>query len=106
MRVSIPARCLTVSAFQTANGLINSTALSIAVPAYRNWAAAGWNGLSAPVEWGGQGLPYALNAALIEVWSGASMAFELGPLADHVGDRVDRRARLAAIAGDLSAAAR
>ena len=41
--------------------------------AYRNWAAAGWNGLSAPVEWGGQGaLPYALNAALIEVWSGAS----------------------------------
>ena len=40
--------------------------------AYRNWAAAGWNGLSAPVEWGGQGPPYALNAALIEVWSGAS----------------------------------
>jgi alkylation response protein AidB-like acyl-CoA dehydrogenase len=25
--------------------------------AYRNWAAAGWNGLSAPVEWGGQGGP-------------------------------------------------
>ena len=25
--------------------------------AYRNWAAAGWNGLSAPVEWGGQGRP-------------------------------------------------
>ena len=48
--------------------------------AYRNWAAAGWNGLSAPVEWGGQGLPYALNAALIEVRSGASMAFGLGPL--------------------------
>ena len=48
--------------------------------AYRDWAAAGWNGLSAPVEWGGQGLPYALNAALIEVWSGASMAFGLGPL--------------------------
>jgi alkylation response protein AidB-like acyl-CoA dehydrogenase len=48
--------------------------------AYRDWAAAGWNGLSAPAEWGGQGLPYALNAALIEVWSGASMAFALGPL--------------------------
>ncbi|MGA8989459.1 MAG: acyl-CoA dehydrogenase family protein, partial [Rhodoplanes sp.] len=48
--------------------------------AYRDWAAAGWNGLSAPTEWGGQGLPYALNAALIEVWSGASMAFGLGPL--------------------------
>jgi alkylation response protein AidB-like acyl-CoA dehydrogenase len=48
--------------------------------AYRDWAAAGWNGLSAATEWGGQGLPYALNAALIEVWSGASMAFGLGPL--------------------------
>ena len=23
--------------------------------AYRDWAAAGWNGLSAPVEWGGSG---------------------------------------------------
>ncbi len=48
--------------------------------AYRDWAAAGWNGLSAPTEWGGQGLPYALNAALIEIWNGASMAFGLGPL--------------------------
>ena len=48
--------------------------------AYRDWAAAGWNGLAAPTEWGGQGLPYALNAALIEIWSGASMAFGLGPL--------------------------
>ncbi|MEZ5787147.1 MAG: acyl-CoA dehydrogenase [Xanthobacteraceae bacterium] len=47
---------------------------------YRDWAAAGWNGLSASTDWGGQGLPYALNAALIEVWSGASMAFGLGPL--------------------------
>src|SRR3981189_1367095 len=25
--------------------------------AYRNWAAAGWNGLAAPEKWGGQGLP-------------------------------------------------
>ncbi len=48
--------------------------------AYHAWAGAGWNGLSAPVEWGGQGLPYSLNAALLEVWSGASMAFALGPL--------------------------
>lgn len=48
--------------------------------AYHDWAAAGWNGLSAPTEWGGQGLPYALNAALIEIWNGASMAFGLGPL--------------------------
>jgi alkylation response protein AidB-like acyl-CoA dehydrogenase len=67
--------------------------------AYRDWAAAGWNGLSAPAEWGGQGLPYALNAALIEVWSGASMAFGLGPLltmsaieliAEHASPRLQK----------------
>ena len=48
--------------------------------AYRNWAAAGWNGLSAPMEWGGQGLPQAVNAACIEMWNSAAMAFGLGPV--------------------------
>src|SRR5215468_11336851 len=47
--------------------------------AYTDWAAAGWNGLAAPAEWGGQGLPHALNAACIEMWNSASMAFGLGP---------------------------
>ena len=27
--------------------------------AYRDWAAAGWNGVAAPTAWGGQGLPRA-----------------------------------------------
>jgi hypothetical protein len=31
--------------------------------AYRDWAAAGWNGVAAPAQWGGQGLPRAVNAA-------------------------------------------
>jgi alkylation response protein AidB-like acyl-CoA dehydrogenase len=48
--------------------------------AYRDWAAAGWNGLAAPSEWGGQGLPHALNAACIEMWNAASMAFGIGPV--------------------------
>ncbi len=48
--------------------------------AYRDWAAAGWNGLAAPAEWGGQGLPHALNAACIEMWNSASMAFGIGPV--------------------------
>src|ERR1700675_4768213 len=26
--------------------------------AYTAWAAAGWNGLAAPADWGGQGLPH------------------------------------------------
>src|SRR5947208_4519572 len=34
--------------------------------AYPGWAEAGWNGLSSPAEWGGQGLPHAANAARIE----------------------------------------
>ena len=48
--------------------------------AYRGWAQAGWNGLAAPALWGGQELPHALNAACIEMWNSASMAFGIGPV--------------------------
>ena len=48
--------------------------------AYRAWAQAGWNGLAAPAQWGGQALPHAINAACIEMWNSAAMAFGLGPL--------------------------
>jgi 3-(methylsulfanyl)propanoyl-CoA dehydrogenase len=48
--------------------------------AYRDWAAAGWNAVSLPTAWGGQGLPHALNAACIEMWNSASMAFGIGPV--------------------------
>jgi acyl-CoA dehydrogenase len=48
--------------------------------AYRDWAAAGWNGVAAPAAWGGQGLPRALNAACIEMWNSAAMAFAIGPV--------------------------
>jgi acyl-CoA dehydrogenase len=48
--------------------------------AYHAWAQAGWNGLAAPSEWGGQGLPHAVNAACIEMWNSAAMAFGLGPV--------------------------
>ncbi len=47
--------------------------------AYTAWSQAGWNGLAAPAEWGGQGLPHTLNAACIEMWNSACMAFGLGP---------------------------
>ena len=53
--------------------------------AYRDWAAAGWNGLAAPTQWGGQDLPQAVNAACIEMWNSASMAFGLGPLLTVAG---------------------
>jgi len=48
--------------------------------AYRDWAAAGWNGVAAPAEWGGQSLPRAINAACIEMWNAAAMAFGIGPV--------------------------
>ena len=48
--------------------------------AYTAWRTAGWNGLASPTEWGGQGLPQAVNAACTEMWNGACMAFGLGPL--------------------------
>jgi alkylation response protein AidB-like acyl-CoA dehydrogenase len=48
--------------------------------AYRGWAAAGWNGVAAPAVWGGQELPQAVNAACLEMWNAASMAFGIGPV--------------------------
>jgi alkylation response protein AidB-like acyl-CoA dehydrogenase len=53
--------------------------------AYRAWAQAGWNGLAAPAQWGGQDLPQAVNAACIEMWNSAAMAFGLGPLLTMAG---------------------
>jgi alkylation response protein AidB-like acyl-CoA dehydrogenase len=48
--------------------------------AYRAWAEAGWNGLAAPSAWGGQELPQAINAACLEMWNSAAMAFGIGPV--------------------------
>jgi acyl-CoA dehydrogenase len=48
--------------------------------AYTSWAAAGWNGLAASAQFGGQELPQAVNAACVEMWNAASMAFGIGPV--------------------------
>jgi acyl-CoA dehydrogenase len=48
--------------------------------AYRRWAAAGWNAVSGPEAFGGQGLPLAINAACTEIWSASNIAFGLCPL--------------------------
>src|SRR5262245_37195459 len=53
--------------------------------AYNAWAAAGWNGLAGPAQWGGQGLPWALNAACIEMWNSGSAAFMVGPTLTMAG---------------------
>jgi alkylation response protein AidB-like acyl-CoA dehydrogenase len=48
--------------------------------AYRAFAAGGWNGLAADPEWGGQGLPRALELAVFETVHAANMAFGLCPM--------------------------
>jgi len=48
--------------------------------AYRAWCRGGWNGVTAAAEWGGQDLPQVVNAACVEMWNSACMAFAVGPL--------------------------
>ncbi|WP_027578947.1 acyl-CoA dehydrogenase [Bradyrhizobium sp. Ai1a-2] len=48
--------------------------------AYQRWAGAGWNAVSGPEAFGGQGLPLAINAACTEIWSASNSAFGLCPL--------------------------
>jgi alkylation response protein AidB-like acyl-CoA dehydrogenase len=48
--------------------------------AWRAWREGGWQGLAAPAEHGGQGLPHSLWAAVLELCSAADMAFTLCPL--------------------------
>ncbi len=50
------------------------------VEAYGQFVEGGWNGLTLPEAWGGQGLPYAVGAATVEMWNAANMAFALCPL--------------------------
>jgi 3-(methylsulfanyl)propanoyl-CoA dehydrogenase len=47
--------------------------------AYRQMAEGGWIGLSAETEYGGQGLPHTVDAAVNEFVSAANMAFGMYP---------------------------
>jgi butyryl-CoA dehydrogenase len=47
---------------------------------YADWIAGGWNGVAAPVDFGGMGLPILVQSACNEMWSSANMAFSLCPL--------------------------
>ena len=48
--------------------------------AYAQWIAGGWMGITAAEDHGGMGLPHLLNAACLDMWNGANMAFALAPL--------------------------
>jgi alkylation response protein AidB-like acyl-CoA dehydrogenase len=48
--------------------------------AYRHFVEGGWGTISAPEEAGGQGLPLALGAAVMEDLNAANLAFALCPM--------------------------
>ena len=48
--------------------------------AYQAYVAGGWGGLPCPEEYGGQGLPLAVAAAVSEMWSAANLGFALCPM--------------------------
>ena len=48
--------------------------------AYQAYCEAGWQGLSAPQNIGGMGLPQVINVAVNEMLYGANMAFGLCPM--------------------------
>jgi alkylation response protein AidB-like acyl-CoA dehydrogenase len=67
---------------------------------YRRWCEGGWNGLSAPEAFGGQGLPMMLSVAALEMWNSGAMAFAIGPtltmgaveaIAAHASDELKER---------------
>lgn len=48
--------------------------------AYKRWIEGGWNAVSGPEDFGGQGLPLAIHSVTNEIWSAANLAFDLCPL--------------------------
>ena len=67
---------------------------------YHAWREGGWNALTAPEAFGGQGLPQVLGAAAFEMWNSGSLAFGIGPtltvgaveaLAAHGSDELKAR---------------
>jgi alkylation response protein AidB-like acyl-CoA dehydrogenase len=48
--------------------------------AYKLFAESGWTALACEPEWGGQGLPKVVAAAVAEMWKSANHSFSLCPL--------------------------
>jgi len=68
--------------------------------AYQRYVADGWNSLGGPAAYGGQGMPFAVQAATVEMWGAANMSLGLCPelssgaiaaLTEHATEAVRRR---------------
>ncbi|RZM00963.1 MAG: acyl-CoA dehydrogenase, partial [Sphingomonas sp.] len=66
----------TVGAKWTKDGVVMPAGYA---QAYRDYVEGGWGTIGAPEEWGGQGLPFALQTAVLETLGGANMGFALCP---------------------------
>lgn len=64
-------------ATKTSDGVVTAPGFK---DAYRRFSEAGWNGLTAPVAFGGQGMPHTLGTAVAEMWQGANLSFALCPM--------------------------
>ena len=64
-------------ATKTKDGVITAPGFK---EAYRRFSEAGWNGLTAPPAYGGQGMPHTLGNAVAEMWQGANLSFALCPM--------------------------
>ena len=61
--------------------------------AYQQFSAAGWVGLTMPIQYGGQDLPKVLSAPVTEMWFAANMAFSLlAPMASGATETLLRAA--------------
>ena len=58
------------------NGVVTSPGF---VEAYQRFREDGWVSLAAPEQYGGQGLPTLLAAAVTEMWGGANLSFAMCP---------------------------
>jgi acyl-CoA dehydrogenase len=68
--------------------------------AYRQFVDAGWNGMPASADIGGQGLPAVVSSAVAEMWKSANLAFSLcqmltmgavHALEEHASDEIKQR---------------
>ncbi|KQR87837.1 acyl-CoA dehydrogenase [Sphingomonas sp. Leaf343] len=66
----------TVGATWTADGVVMPAGYP---EAYRAYVEGGWGTIGAPERWGGQGLPFALQTAVLETLGGADTGFALCP---------------------------
>ncbi|WP_308814915.1 acyl-CoA dehydrogenase [Sphingomonas sp. GV3] len=49
------------------------------IKAYRDYVEGGWGTIGVPEEWGGQGLPFAIQTAVLDTLGSANMGFALCP---------------------------